>query len=184
MQRKNEIDSLKYHLDWVRKESQLRHIYTQACDPTAQVAEPNQKWYQAYRQTLEAEPKDVPIRWGDEDFFKTGGVVNYDGPINTEKVQQTMEEYMRHSYYRHSSMAKGLHKKFLPQETEIPADHTDCPVCGCLMCNKARITEHMRWNAYMRSRGYCYGKEKNIIAKLHPDLQAWKKLPCREKLKD
>jgi hypothetical protein len=183
-QRKNELVSLKYHLDWVRKESQLRHIYAQACDPAAQIEAENQKWYQAFRQILEAEQNGAPGWWGDEDYFKNGNVVDYHGPIDTEKVKNTMEAYMRHSYYRHSSMAKGLHKASLPQNNVLPADHADCPVCGCTACIKTRITEHMRWNAYMRSQGYCYGNEKNIMAKLHPDLQAWSKLPCREKLKD
>ena len=33
-----------------------------------------------------------------------------------------------------------------------------------------RMLEHCRWNAYMRSEGYCYSPVRNDLAKMHTDL--------------
>ena len=55
--------------------------------------------------------------------------------------------------------------------------------CRCPLC-LSRITEHMRWNTYMRVKGYRYGKEKDDMAKIHDDLLPWEQLLQKEKQKD
>ena len=46
------------------------------------------------------------------------------------------------------------------------------------------VTEHMRWNAYMRSIGYCYDTETRHPAKLHQDLVCRTALNEEEQRKD
>jgi len=52
-----------------------------------------------------------------------------------------------------------------------------------------RILEHCRWNAYMRSEGYCYGgtvekSGRNDLAKMHNCLVPFNELPLKEQEKD
>ncbi len=46
------------------------------------------------------------------------------------------------------------------------------------------VLEHKRWNAYMRTEGYIYGKNRNDLTKEHPDLVPFNKLSEHEKEKD
>ena len=56
--------------------------------------------------------------------------------------------------------------------------------CLCEHCAEASVTEHMRWNVYMRTQGYRYSPKRNDRAKLHNDLISWHDLPELEKYKD
>ena len=54
----------------------------------------------------------------------------------------------------------------------------------CLLTVKLMVLEHERWQAYMRSEGYQYGKLRNDLGKLHPDLVRYDRLDPAEKGKD
>lgn len=107
-----------------------------------------------------------------------------------DKLKSDLSNYIYFEYYRQSSLAKATHKEMLRQrkmyiwkDTQDGAAHTDAPQCRCALC-RARITEHMRWNAYMRVNGYRYGKNKNEMAKIHQDLRPWMELPEQARIKD
>ena len=51
--------------------------------------------------------------------------------------------------------------------------HRDIMVCSCRRCNSMRLTEHARWNAYMRVNGYIYAAIRNDRAKCHNDIKPW-----------
>ena len=103
----------------------------------------------------------------------------------TDELQEQLDNYVHYEYYRRSSLAKAKHKDMLDEsEVTVPDGHNHLdPNCKCALC-RSRITEHMRWNAYMRVNGYRDGKEKDDMAKIHPCLKPWKELPPKERVKD
>lgn len=104
--------------------------------------------------------------------------------LNMDELKKQLQSYYQYEYYRESSIATYLHKKYI-----VPAfldtEEKDHPLtCICESCIKRRITEHMRWNAYMRSIGYCYGAERCDRGKIHSDLVPWQELEPKEWFKD
>lgn len=187
--RMQEKAAFKYHLDWTRKETQLRTCYEDAVNQYT--ARPDYAACLAFRKELDEEQETEDIRWGDSQYFyeKTLAsgkkAVDYNGPINTLALKATAEQYVRYAYCRKSSVAKARHKEALAACRDVAAPHSG--ICVCDDCKTARITEHMRWNAYMRSLGYRYSSYtggNHYRAKLHCDLLPWKMLPCRERYKD
>lgn len=108
-----------------------------------------------------------------------------------KSLENELNKYIHYEYYRRSSMAKALHKKSLkarglytPEKLNKVQGHDPAnKACRCEIC-EARITEHMRWNAFMRVNGYRYGEARNDMAKIHPCLKAWNELPLEERVKD
>lgn len=113
---------------------------------------------------LEKEALLRHLLWGDEDSF------------------------WRYEFNYRSSIASALHRKMklechisgadLPPEERTPEDR-----------RRLRIVEHRRWNAYMRSEGYCYSgsrdkQSRNDLAKLHNDLVPFGSLTEEERSKD
>lgn len=113
---------------------------------------------------LEKEALLRHLRWGDE------------------------ESFWRYEFNYHSSVASALHHRLklachipgadLPPEERTPEDR-----------DRLRLMEHRRWNAYMRSEGYCYSgsrdkQSRNDLAKLHNDLVPFEALTEEEKAKD
>ena len=113
---------------------------------------------------LEKEALLRHLRWGDE------------------------ESFWRYEFNYHSSVASALHHRLklachipgadLPPEERTPEDR-----------DRLRLMEHRRWNAYMRSEGYCYSgsrdkQSRNDLAKLHNDLVPFDALTEEEKAKD
>lgn len=189
--RDQERDAFKYHLDWTRKETRLRTCYEDAVKGETHRADYAE--CQKFREALDKEQRELgldAVAWGDEEFFSFKQpddtvVLDYDGPINTEELENTAGQYVRYSYCRRSSIAKARHKEAMGILTHSREKHPD--ICSCEDCNQTRITEHMRWNAYMRSLGYCYSTytgDNKYRAKLHRDLLPWEKLPLRERYKD
>ena len=72
-----------------------------------------------------------------------------------EKLKNAQADYERYEYYRLSSMAKAIHKKAVPGNSET-----------------ALKTEHIRWNAYMRTEGYSFGRRADR-ALVHDELTDW-----------
>ena len=100
-----------------------------------------------------------------------------DAEENRQKnLKEQAEKYVDISYFRNSSVATRVHQNLLKQrelEEEIPQLCTeDAPDAETVL----NITEHMRWNAYMRSLGYCYSPVRSDRAKLHHDLVPYSEL--------
>ena len=120
-------------------------------------------------------------------FFTNEDIVRH--PLVTKIVKafdsaetQEAEKYMKEAYCRRSSIAKLEHKAAGTRCYPDTLAHS--PVCGCDACREMRITEHMRWNAYMRGLGYRRADARYDRAMVHKDLKPWGDLPCRERYKD
>lgn len=91
-------------------------------------------------------------------------------------------DFWKYEYNYRSSMASALHVEMrkkcqIPGAEKPPAQRTEEER------KLLRIIEHNRWNAYMRSEGYCLG-EKNHLSKTHPMLVPFHELPPEEQEKD
>lgn len=174
-----EQSAFEYHLDWLKKESQLHTAYR-----IAESGQPHPQLdiYTAFKNELDQELQErgTSPYWGDTGFFTNDSIVD-------EKVLDLARSYMRYTYFRQSSQAKAIHKKALSKISHIMKACDNGPICNCDICREARLTEHMRWNAYMRTLGYCRncgGSKRDPLAKLHPDICPWHELPCQERYKD
>ena len=106
-------------------------------------------------------------------------------------LDREMNNYIHYEYFRRASLAKAAHKGSLEMRKVYPKEElqavekheAESGTCRCLIC-QARITEHMRWNVFMRVNGYRYGKNRNDMGKIHDCLLAWKDLPPKERVKD
>ena len=97
-------------------------------------------------------------------------------------------DFWQFDYNFKSSMASAIHRRMkslckIPGIDKDPAERTEKELWAI------RKLEHCRWNAYMRSEGYCYGgtveKEgRNDLAKLHNCLVPFNELPLKEQEKD
>lgn len=116
-------------------------------------------------------------------YFKEDGRVN-------EKLCKDIKKFLRYEYYRDSSRAKEAHRRMLlrnfPDEYRCMTDASNAsdPYCECPNCNNRRVTEHMRWNMYMRVHGYRYADKRNDRAKQHNRLVTWEALDILERYKD
>lgn len=97
-------------------------------------------------------------------------------------------KYQRFEYFRLSSIARAMYKEQMDKPRF--AEQMQCLrggnklICDCVNCNRRKKSEHMRWNVYMQTIGYRYGKRKSDRAKLHYDLVTWDELPEFERYKD
>ena len=179
-QKKVERDAIGYHLEWAGQISKLRNIYS---NPNDNDNEMILEFRENVRKYFEEDPSR---RWGDEHLFRVNpnGEVDYSN-INPEEVINSIINYMNYEYYRNSSIAKavysGVYKAFCDEIDDD--DKIDC-ICMCEFCQEKRISEHMRWNAYMRTIGYKTGAIRSDRGQIHPDLVAWDKLPLLERYKD
>ena len=114
-----------------------------------------------------------------------------------DELVANTQKYMNHSYFRNSSVAMAVHQRLLSkirkvilkevkdtfqveimEETKPGDAGTEKEQLVCM------ITEHMRWNAYMRSRGYSYCSVRDNRAKLHPLMVLYDDLSDADKKKD
>ncbi len=87
-----------------------------------------------------------------------------------------IELFDKHSYYRRASLSEALYSKITAKTCEkFAINATD---------EEKASFEHLRWNAYMRSLGYVYGKKRDDIAKVHPSLLPTHELSDEEYQKD
>ena len=173
-----EVRAFYHHLDWVRKEQALYEAYRRGAG-TGDDAQT--RLCRRFREALEQESAQtqIPIRWHIDHIFSSG---TNGAEVKAAGVQAEAEKYMWSAYCRDSSIAKALHKQAL-ERLQVAGEHHHS-VCDCEACTDRRITEHMRWNAYMRSKGFRYAPQKDMAIKTHYDLVPWKDLPLRERYKD
>lgn len=79
------------------------------------------------------------------------------------------EDFWLYEYNYRSSVASAIHKK-MKIECGIPGAGKDVSDRTEEEKHSIRMLEHCRWNAYMRSEGYCYSPVRNDLAKTHTDL--------------
>ncbi len=173
------------HFEWIKSEESLRACYR--CDLSS-VKDPQT------REMLEAFRKEMKDHfdtrcggretWGDDYLYQDGEPV-------PAYVMDSILSYTNFEYYRNSSIAREIHQELLKQYFPAYFDafdpqhrHRDIPVCSCEKCRTQRITEHMRWNAYMSVNGYIYSDKRSDRAKTHNDLTLWQELDAPEKYKD
>lgn len=124
---------------------------------------------------------------GDLDTFYSEEVI-INSELEAEALKRhlrwgTKEEFWKYEYNYRSSVASAIHKKMklfckMPGIEKEPDERTDEELWAL------RRLEHRRWNAYMRSEGYCYAPERNDLAKTHHCLVTFDKLPEKEQEKD
>lgn len=83
-----------------------------------------------------------------------------------------LESFNNYEYYRRSSMASAIHKKY---RDELLKDNEEL----------AAMAEHTRWNAYMRAvEGYSFGYIRDDLALRHSSLIRYSSLAPTEQAKD
>lgn len=117
--------------------------------------------------------------------------------LNSDVEQEALKRHMKwgeeskfwqYNYNYKSSVASAVHRKMkilcgIPGIEKAPEDRSENELWSL------RISEHNRWNAYMRSEGYVYGGTtekagRNDLAKMHNCLVPFSKLPLKEQEKD
>ncbi len=87
-----------------------------------------------------------------------------------EEIKKAKKDF-RFEYNYRSSIAKAIHKK-LRLEPIFKTDLFATPWEALTLQDKVELgrLEHIRWNAYMRTEGYCYAPKRCDLAKTHHNL--------------
>lgn len=198
-----ERKAFEFHVDWMRKTAQLRKLYKN--DPAfketvdKEYKRNNQaiSWGDEYvfatackeNESLRCEDcpkrKDCKLYVYDEKNNIYSRIREVDGEIDVGTLMDIASEYFGYEYYRRSSICKSIHKAITRDlfKEDSKHDKANPDTCTCEICEARRKTEHMRWNAYMRSEGYVKGV-RNDRAKTHPNLCTWDELPYLDRFKD
>ena len=161
---KNEIDAIRYHIEWICVEGRIREALKTCTD---------QKIIDEICKCRKVSSPDE-IDWYDKS----------DEPL--QKFKDELSKYYKFEYFKNSSISKAIHKKMLKEEF---SDEISCKAdgnffCTCDGCKARRKTEHMRWTAYMRVNGFRYSEKRWDRGKLHPNLVETEKLDFETQLKD
>lgn len=108
---------------------------------------------------LEMAALDRHLRWGNED------------------------EFWKFEYNYRSSIASAIHKE-MKKLCKIPGIDKEAKDRNNSELWAIRRLEHRRWNAYMRSEGYCYAPQRNDLAKTHHCLVPFDDLSEKDQMKD
>ena len=116
------------------------------------------------------------LDWLRREVAKNDSLSKEDLSKLAESILANTTAYMDYEYYRKSSIARAIYEVFLQHTKQyVPKEPT--PV-------ELSISEHMRWDMYMRTQGYRYYKIRNDRAKMHDDLRIRSYLPGSEQDKD
>lgn len=127
----------------------------------------------------------------------TDQLYSYDCIIRSELEQLALkrhllwgeeEDFWRYEYNHDSSVASALHKQ-VKLMCHVPGAELPIAERTEEQREMLRVTEHRRWNAYMRSIGYRYSgsrdkSTRNDLAKLHHDLVPYGVLSEADRAKD
>ena len=177
--KQTEERALLNHFDWIRSTILLHRAY----DAALESSDPD---LVAFRPLFDDYFRSEEPQWYDESFYLP------DGRMDPDKIIEEVTRYAQYEYYRNSSIAKARHSRmieaYLTDYFDSAFDSTrhrpDLSVCGCERCNYRRITEHMRWNAYMQSVGYIRAGKRSDRALMHDDIVTWDELYLPERYKD
>ncbi|MBR7133796.1 MAG: hypothetical protein IKD04_09730 [Clostridia bacterium] len=126
---------------------------------------------------------------GDRDTAYSESVI-IDGEVEMAALSRHRDDYggteaqfWQYDYNYKSSVASVIHKKM---KKKCKMAGIEKPVSQRTDEEKwaLRKLEHCRWNAYMRSEGYCYAPKRNDLAKNHHLLIPFDALPLSEQEKD
>lgn len=93
------------------------------------------------------------------------------------------EDFWKYEYNYRSSVASVIHKK-MKVLCKVPGIEKEVRTRSDSELWALRKLEHRRWNAYMRSEGYCFAPERNDLAKTHYCLVPFDELSESDKMKD
>lgn len=93
------------------------------------------------------------------------------------------DAFWKYEYNYRSSIASAIHREMkkrckIPGIEKAPAERTEAEL------QAIRRMEHRRWDAYMRSEGYCFAEKRNNLAKTHHCLVTFDLLSEKDKAKD
>jgi len=180
-----EWKAFKYHMYWVNIEKTIRQGISEA---GIEMYAENASLLQEILQQEKVSDASK-IEW--DDLYLRREKEEDERDVLSGALIGDIEKYMRFEYYRYSSIAKACHKEMLEDvfgeekrcETQKPKEGKN-PLCRCSACEWRRKSEHMRWNAYMRSVGFRFGEPRVDRAYVHDCLRPWKELPWRTRFKD
>ena len=99
-----------------------------------------------------------------------------------QKLVNSTKQYVQYSYYRDSSVATSLHQQLLKKVEKELAEMAVNE--GKDLAEIKKITEKMRWNAYMRSLGYQPFDIRDDRVKFHTLIKPYSEVSDEEKEKD
>lgn len=179
--KKTENTALGCHFSWIQNAEMLRDYYSGSHPELPE--EPLKVFKDTMRTYFDKHCGGI-VKWGDEFLFP-------DGKLSAAEILRSVYDYVSYEYYRESSIAKSIHKQMLKKyfaahfdAYDVNRKHFDSEICQCPRCRNLRVTEHMRWNAFLRINGYIYDPVRRDRAMTHNDLTIWQALAEPEKYKD
>ena len=183
-----EAKAIWRHFEWIKHEIELRKYYNY--DLTNSLDEQTRKSILNFKTEMNAffvkkngKPMKEGVDWTVDKLY---------AGLSAAGIMNDILKYTSFEYFRDSSIARELHQQLLDKYfsgyfeefDKKKRKHRDIMVCSCRRCNSMRLTEHARWNAYMRVNGYIYAAIRNDRAKCHNDIKPWNKLSAPERYKD
>lgn len=118
---------------------------------------------------------------------KENGSAEQTEELDTEKLhldeEEAKEEFLNYDYNYRSSVTRVIRAR-KRWELGIGEVHLEIDKRNPQVRDKQQEAEHMGWNAYMRTEGYCEGKNKSARYKIHNCLVFYKDLDKKTKEKD
>ena len=91
------------------------------------------------------------------------------------------DSFWRYEYNYRSSMTSAIHMAARKTCGIQGADKAESALTAAEKTALGSL-EHRRWNAYMRTEGYCHGEPRNDLGKVHPDLCAYQDRKDKKKI--
>ena len=183
-----ETEAIWRHFEWISHKKKLcenlNYAIEDSFDKGTQIMIKRfQDEMDEYFNPKEGSPSDKKENWTLDALY---------AGLSADGVREDVLKYTSFEYFRDSSIAREIHQQMLnkyfsnyfEEFDKNTQKHRDIMVCSCKKCNALRLTEHARWNAYMRVNGYIYAKNRNDRAKCHNDIKPWHKLSIPERYKD
>ena len=137
-----------------------------------------------YRQRVEAKW----LAWADS-FLKSAisqGKEDITTAIHEQLTGFTWKNWQDRKLIKDASWPPSSLKELIKKANGLPegSEDPEKPLYYLILVEKLKELEHKRWNVYMRSEGYVYGKKRFDLGKMHHDLKAYSDLEALERNKD